>query len=190
MIDRDLVRIDAILGSSADDSWARRLRTARVDIVRIGQAEAQKSRLRTQTPGGMVLVISLDRGTQLRDGDVLWWDEESRRAIVACVDLGDVLVIDLTALAARPVAQAIAACLELGHALGNQHWPAVIKGLRVYVPLAIAREVMASVMETHRFTGITYNFAHGVDVAGDLTPGEARRLFGTVAGHAYDGAGR
>ena len=187
---RDVVRVDAILGSSADDGWAGRLRTAQVDLVHIGPADAQKSRLRTTTAGGTDLAVSLDRGTQLRDGDVLWWDEESRTAIVARVALGDVLVIDLTALAARPVAEAMSASVELGHALGNQHWPAVIKGPHVYVPLAIAREVMASVMNTHGFTGITYGFAPGADVAARLTPGEARRLFGTAAGHSHDGAGR
>ena len=32
---------------------------------------------------------------------------------------------------------------ELGHALGNQHWPAVVKGDRVYVPLTVDRKVMA-----------------------------------------------
>lgn len=190
MIVRDMVRADAILGSSADDRWARQLRTARVDLVHIGQAEAQKSRLRTKTANGTDLAVSLDRGAQLRDGDVLHWDEASRTAIVARVDLGDVLVIDLTALAARSVTEAMSVCVELGHALGNQHWSAVVKGLRVYVPLAIAREVMASVMKTHAFMDVTYSFAPGADVAGHLSPGEARRLFGTAAGHSHDGAGR
>jgi urease accessory protein len=186
----DVVRVDAILGSSADDSWARRLDAARVDLVHIGQAEAQKSKIKTKSSYGTEVAVSLDRGTLLRDGDVLHWDQASRTAIVARVDLEEVLVIDLSALAARPVAEAMSQCVELGHALGNQHWPAVIKGLHAYVPLAIAREVMASVINTHGFTGISYSFAPGADVAGCLTPGEARRLFGTVAGHAHDGAGR
>ena len=42
-------------------------------------------------------------------------------------------------------------CVELGHALGNQHWPALVKGDRVFVPLTVDRKVMASVMNTHRF---------------------------------------
>lgn len=183
-----MLRVDAVLGSSAEEGWSARLRSARIDTVRVDRSQAQKSRLRTKSSSGTDVAVSLDRGTRLKDGDVLHWDEESRTAIVAHVDLGDVLVIDLGALATRPVMEALAECVALGHALGNQHWPAVVKGRRVYVPLAIAREVMMSVMNTHAFPGVTYSFAPGTEVADRLTPGEARRLFGAVGGHQHDGA--
>ena len=52
-------------------------------------------------------------------------------------------------------------CVELGHALGNQHWPALVKDTRVFVPLTVDRKVMASVMNTHRFEGIRYEFVPG-----------------------------
>lgn len=77
----------------------------------------------------------------------------------------------------------MARCVELGHALGNQHWAAVVKDRRVYVPLVVARAVMASVMNTHSFQGVTYSFVPGAEVIACLTPHEARRLFGSVAGH-------
>jgi urease accessory protein len=80
----------------------------------------------------------------------------------------------------------MARCVQLGHALGNQHWPAVVKGTRVYVPLAVARAVMASVLKTHSFEGVSYGFAPGAEVAGGLTPDEARRLFGGAEGHRHD----
>lgn len=183
---RYMLRVDAILGSSAEEVWADRLRSARIDTVRVDRAQAQKSRLRTRSSFGTDVAVSLDRGTRLKDGDVLHWDEDARTAIVARVDLGDVLVIDLRALAVRPVGEALAECVALGHALGNQHWPAVVKGLRVYVPLAIAQEVMASVMNTHAFPGLIYSFAPGTEVAEHLTPAEARRLFGAAGGHDHD----
>jgi urease accessory protein len=184
---RDPIRVDAVLGSSADDSWAGRLRTAHVDVLRLGQADAQKSRLRKKTSSGTEVAVSLDRGTQLRDGDVLHWDEQLRSAIVARVDLKDVMVIDLSALGDHPQQESMATCVELGHALGNQHWAAVVKGLRVYVPLAIAREVMASVMKTHAFEGVTYTFVPGAEVVSRLAPNEARRLFGAADGHQHGG---
>jgi urease accessory protein len=184
---RGLVRVTAVLGSSGDQGWAGRLAGAQVDVLHFDQAEAQKSRLRKTTANGTEVAVSLGRGTQLRDGDVLYWDDERRAAITAHVDLGDVLVIDLSALVTRPVTEAISECVELGHALGNQHWAAVVKGLRVYVPLTVARAVMASVMKTHAFERVTYFFAPGADVAGYLTPNEARRLFGTAGGHTHNG---
>jgi len=80
---------------------------------------------------------------------------------------------------------AMARCVELGHALGNQHWPAVTNGTRVYVPLTVARAVMASVMKTHAFAGISYAFAPGAEVIPYLAPHEVRRLLGTALGHEH-----
>jgi len=180
-----LVRVDTIMGHAADDGWPDRLRGARVDVLRVGQAEAQKSRLRKATDAGVEVAISLDRGTQLRDGDILAWDDARRAAIVARIDLKDVLVIDIGGLLGGPPEVSMARCVELGHAVGNQHWPAVVKGTRVYVPLTVAPAVMASVMNTHSFEGVTYEFVPGADIVPCLAPHEARRLFGAAEGHRH-----
>ena len=183
-----LVRVDAILGRVTEDGWPGRLKHTSIDVLLLDQAEAQKSRLRKTTAGGAEVAISLDRGTQLRDGDILAWDEVRRTAIVARVELKDVLVIDVSPLLDGPREVAMTRCVELGHALGNQHWPAVVKGTRVYVPLTVARAVMASVMKTHSFEGVTYAFAPGAEVIPYLAPHEARRLFGAAEGHRHEGA--
>jgi urease accessory protein len=183
--DEALVRVDAILGRASEGDWPGRLEHARSDVLLLDQAEAQKSRLRKRTAGGVEVAISLDRGIQLRDGDVLFWDEARRTAIVARVDLKDVLVIDLSALLDGPRDVSMARCVELGHALGNQHWAAVVKGTKVYVPLTVARAVMASVMKTHSFEGVTFAFAPGSEVIPYLAPHEARRLFGAAEGHGH-----
>lgn len=180
-----LVRVDSILGRATDGEWPDALAEAQVDVLRLDQAEAQKSRLRKATDAGVEVAICLDRGAQLRDGDILAWDEARRAAIVARVDLTDVLVIDLGALAGGPPEVSLARCVELGHALGNQHWAAVVTGGRVYVPMTVARAVMASVMKTHDFEGIRYEFVPGADVIAHLTPREARRLFGAAEGHRH-----
>ncbi len=180
-----LVHVDAVLGRATEGGWAGRLKEARVDELRLDQAEAQKSRLRRTTEGGVEVTISLDRKVQLGDGDVLFWDAARRTAIIARVSLKDVLVIDLSALLDGRDDVALARCVELGHALGNQHWPAVVKGTRVYVPLTVARAVMASVMKTHSFEGVTYAFAPGAEVTPYLAPHEARRLFGAAEGHRH-----
>jgi urease accessory protein len=188
--DEALVRVDAVLGHATEGGWPGRLKHARVDVLSLDQAEAQKSRLRKRTAGGVEVAISLDRGTQLRDGDILQWNEADGTAIVARIDLKDVLVIDLSALLDGPREVSMERCVEIGHALGNQHWAAVVKGMRVYVPLTVAGVVMASVMKTHSFEGVTYAFAPGAEVIPYLAPHEARRLFGAAEGHGHsDGPG-
>jgi len=180
-----LVRVDTIVGRATEDDWPDLLADAQVDVLHLDQAEAQKSRLRKATDAGVEIAISLDRGTQLRDGDILLWDAARHAAIVVRIELKDVLIIELCAVPDGPQEVSMARCFELGHALGNQHWAAVIKGTRVFVPLTVARTVMASVMRTHSFDGISYEFVPGADVIAQLAPHEARRLFGAGEGHRH-----
>ena len=138
----------------------------------------RKNRFRKNSEKGVELALSLQRNSQLRNGDILVWDPTNRQAVVARIDLQDVLIIDLAALLSQPETALAQTCFELGHALGNQHWPAIVKGTKVYVPLTVDRKVMASVMKTHAFSGITYQFVAGTEVIPYLAPHEARRLFG------------
>lgn len=173
-----MILVHQVLGNQADEPWASRLAGASVEELRLDQWQAQKNRFRRHAEAGTEVAVALDRGAHLHDGDVLHWDEAARSAIVARIQLQDVLVIHLGGALNQPAEGLARICVELGHALGNQHWPAVVKGSAVYVPLTVDRKVMASVMKTHAFTGITYEFQPGSEVIPYLAPHEARRLFG------------
>jgi urease accessory protein len=181
--------VSAVLGNAADGSWPARLRGARVDVLTLNAAQAQRTRLRKRTAGGTDVIIALERGAGLRDGDVLSWDEASQTAIVVRVDLPDVMVLDLSALLGGPAETLLARSVELGHALGNQHWPAVVKGGRVYVPVTVAGRVMATVLKTHDIEGVGCWFAPGAEVRQLLAPQEARLLFAGPAAHSHLSAG-
>ena len=180
-----MILVEAVLGNAADPEWAARLGAAAVDELALDHWEAQKNRFRKKTAGGVELAVSLDRGTFMRDGDVLLWDAKAARAVVARISLRDVMIIHLDGMAGAPPDIAMRTCVELGHALGNQHWPALVKGNRVYVPLTVDRKVMASVMNTHRFEGIRYEFVPGGEIVPYLAPHESRRLFGGAEGPVH-----
>jgi urease accessory protein len=180
-----VILVEAILGNAGEPEWIERLATATVDTFALDHWEAQKNRLRKKTTGGQELAVSLDRGTFMRDGDVLLWDAQARRAVVARLSLRDVMVIRLDALNAMPIDVAMRTCVELGHALGNQHWPALVKGSCVYVPLTVDHKVMSSVMHTHRFEGISFEFLPGGEIVPYLAPHESRRLFGGAEGPVH-----
>lgn len=183
--DTGLLRVAAVLGQMSEGDWPARLARAEVDVLRLDQAESQRSRLRKRTESGTDVAIALERGAQLRDGDVLAWDKASQTAVVARVDLGDVLVIDLSSLLNEPAETMLSRCVQVGHALGNQHWPAVVKASQVYVPVTVGQEVMDAVMQTHRLEGVGWWFAQGAEVLPYLSPHEARRLFGATPGHEH-----
>lgn len=173
-----MILVESIIGNVNEEGWVGRLKDARLDVLNLDQWQAQKNRFRLKTVGGSEVAVALDRKSHLHDGDVLAWDEASRTAVVARIQLKDVLVIRLDGLVGEPAETLARTCFELGHALGNQHWPAVVKGTTVYVPLTVDRKVMASVMKTHAFAGIQYDFAPGQEIIPYLAPHEARRLFG------------
>ncbi len=174
--------IETIIGNIHETAWKARLEQATLDWLVLDQWEAQKSRLRKSSQNGLDLAISLPRGILLRDGDILKWDEAQGTATVARVNLKDVMVVELSALQTQNSEVLVRTCVELGHALGNQHWPAVVKGNRVFIPLTVDKKVMASVMKTHAFRGITYEFIPGSEVIPYLAPHESRRLFGGAEG--------
>lgn len=165
-------------GNINDSSWASRLKGFDHDPLLLDQWQAQKNRFRMKSKGGVEIAVALERNTHLRDGDILYLDEQAKLVVFAKIELQDVLVIELGGLLAKNQNDILQTCFELGHALGNQHWPAIVKGAKVYVPLTVDRKVMASVMRTHAFEGITHEFHAGREIIPYLLPHEARQLFG------------
>jgi urease accessory protein len=173
-----MILVEKVVGNVNEASWKKHLEGATLDYLSLDQWQAQKNRFRRSTEGGVELAVSLERNSHLHHGDILLWDAAARKAIVARIELQEVLVIELSGALTQPLPALTQTCFELGHALGNQHWPAIVRGTKVYVPLTVDRKVMASVMRTHAFVGITYRFAPGTDVILYLAPHESRRLFG------------
>ncbi len=166
------------VGNLHAPAWNGPDETPDIEYIELDQWTAQKSRFVVRGDRGNEYAVALRRHVQLLDGDLLEYLPEQRRAIAVRIRLNDVLVVDLSALAAEAPEQILRTAVELGHALGNQHWPAVVRGNRVYVPLTVDRKVMESVMRTHRLEGIAYGFQPGEAVIPYLAPHEIRRLFG------------
>lgn len=172
----------AILGNLHAPEWAERAREADIETVDLDQWTAQKSRFVAPSDRGTEYAVALQRRAQLLDGDILEYDADRRRIVAIGIRLNDVLVADLSGLAREQPEKIIHIALELGHAIGNQHWPAVVKGTKAYIPLTVDKKVMDSVMRTHRIEHVDYSFQPGSEVIPYLAPHEIRRLFGG-AGH-------
>jgi urease accessory protein len=183
-----VILVEDILGNATDPNWSERIASGPVDTLELDHWEAQKSRFKKRTRSGIEVAVSLNRGTFIRDGDVLVWDAGGPILILASIRMGEVMVIELDALMQDDPGVAMRTCVELGHALGNQHWPALVKETRVYVPLAVDRKVMESVMRTHGFEGIRYELVPGAEVVPYLAPHESRRLFGAAEGAVHSHA--
>ena len=127
----------------------------RVDEVRLTPLEAQKGRLRVTSIHGTPFGLSLGRGAVVCDGDVLYQDD-SGSMVVARITPEEVLVITVRPQASP--ADVLRVAVHLGHVLGNQHWPIMVEGASVYVPVSVDRTVMETVLRTHGLEGIEYRF--------------------------------
>lgn len=167
-----------IIGNLRTPAWQEKARAARVEYLDLDQWTAQKSRFVTRSDRDNEYAVALKRHAQLLDGDILEYVPDRNTIVAIRIRLNDVLVIDLDALVDRDPETIVRTAVELGHAIGNQHWPALVKGTRVYVPLTVDKKVMESVMRTHRFERIACSFQPGSEVIPYLAPHEIRRLFG------------
>ena len=167
-----------IIGNLHSPEWAARAKEARTEYLDLDQWTAQKSRFVARSDRSNEYAVALRRHTQIADGDILEYSPGEGRIVAVRIRLSDVLVADLSALAAESPERMIRTAVEFGHAVGNQHWPAVVKGMQVYIPLTVDREVMQSVMRTHRLEHIVFEFRPGSEIIPYLAPHETRRLFG------------
>ena len=172
-----------VLGNlNTSPEWKEKLENVDIDYIILDQWTAQKSRFLANGVSGKEYAVALARHSQIADGDIISYDPAANSAAVLKIELSPVLVVDLAGIADKDPDTIIRISLELGHAIGNQHWPAVVKGTKVYVPLTVDKKVMLSVMETHNIEGITFGFQKGMEIIPYLAPHEIRRLFGG-AGH-------
>lgn len=167
-----------IIGNLSAPEWKEKARNARIERIELDQWTAQKSRFVNKSDAGSEYAVALKRHAQLLDGDILEYLPEQDRLLVIRIRLNEVLVADLSELCGQAPETIIHTAVELGHAIGNQHWPAVVKGTKVYVPLTVDKKVMDSVMHTHHIEGVSWSFQPGEEVIPYLAPHEIRRLFG------------
>jgi urease accessory protein len=159
-----MIVVEEILGNLGEDARLRDLHqrcqaAGGAEALELTPLEAQKGRLRTVSGKGTPLGLSLGRGTVLRDGDVLYLNEAEGRMIVARLKPEEVLII--TVKPAASPAELLRVAVQLGHVLGNQHWPVKIEGTSVYVPVSVDKKVMETVLKTYDLHGIDYRFEQG-----------------------------
>lgn len=179
-----------IIGNLHAPEWKERLPELDIEYIPIDQWTAQKSRFLAIGDRGTEYPVALRRQSQVVDGDIVFHDAAHNRVAALRLELNPVLVLDLSPLEKESAETLIRRSVELGHAIGNQHWPAVVKGSKVYVPLTVDKKVMLSVMDTHHLEGVRYEFQPGREVIPYMAPHEIRRLFGGASheshSHSHD----
>lgn len=180
-----MIIIDRIIGNIADPKWKSGELNLEPDILHLDFSEAQKNRLRKSTNGGIEIAIALPRHLRIHDGDILYIHQGTGQLVIARIKLPEVMAIDFINIEKLSKDEILTLGFQLGHAFGNQHWPSVIKGNTIYVPISVDRKVMLSAMHTHNFDHIDISFHPGEDISELLSNSEFRLLFGGIGATSH-----
>jgi urease accessory protein len=153
--------VNRLLGNTASaEGLAHRVqameKSSLVERVRVSPTDAQRRRLRVTTESGVDVGIMVEDVTALTDGDVLCHDKDESRLVVIEVTASEAMAIKVMPPPAD--AASFAYGVLLGHMLGNQHWPIKVDGSVVLTPVSIDRLVMETVLRTHGFPGLEWEF--------------------------------
>lgn len=180
-----MILINQIIGNLKESHWRQQCQGIHPDIVSLSASDAQKNKFRTVTREGETIALSLPRNLRISNGDILYFDADDGKLITAEIRYPEVMLITFEEMESLTADAFLSLGFHLGHALGNQHWPAILKGRSVYVPVAVDRKVMLSAMKTHRFSNIALDFKSGEEVIEQLNPSEVRLLFGSSSAHHH-----
>ena len=120
------------LGNTAEDtSLAQRMKSAR-DLkqcleVSLTQSDCAKGRIQAQSTSGVSVGIIKSRDWSLRQGDV--FIAESGSLLLIHLQEQRLMVLSFT----EPLADLAVELVHLGHVLGNQHCPIIIRGSKIYL---------------------------------------------------------
>jgi urease accessory protein len=128
----------------------------KVERVYIPFHDAGRRRIRVTTDHGTNIGVDLPVDHALQDGDVLVGAEGTDHLVVIEVAPSEALALRMSK--EIPADQLFEFGVKLGHMLGNQHWPITVKDDVVYSPLSIDHKVMETVVKTHGFDGIEFEF--------------------------------
>ena len=149
--------VDGVVGNRYDDpdldeQLHAHEAAGRLERVVLEAGQRKRSRLRVETDAGTDLGIVVDQ-PELRAGDVLFLDDDA--AAVVEFESRTAFVVDLPS----PGPQTVAAAVELGHRVGNQHWDIAIEDGTVYVPVEADRRIIEDVLGEHVPDGATTRYA-------------------------------
>jgi urease accessory protein len=138
-----LILVASILGNVRRDERLHKAYEAlcqkgQCEKMTISRIESQRVRMRKTTDKGTDIGLTLEPGTTLRNGDVLY--QESDKMIVVELEPENVAVLAFKHEDAK-VDELFEVAVKVGHAIGNLHRPIKVIGEKVFLPIQADSEI-------------------------------------------------
>lgn len=142
----------------ADEAYGKMydnfLKDDKLEKVLISSKDRKKNKIRISTDKDSDVGIIVTEEAKLSSGDVIFCDEH--RMIIVEVKKDYALVVDFDENINRH--ELLMRAVKFGHLIGNQHWTLMTKGNSVYLPIAIDKEVMETIIYGGNIPEITIRY--------------------------------
>ncbi len=154
-----MILIKNTLGNINSDNELKKkydvyLKNGKAEILSISSRDRKKNKMRKITDKGTELGLTIVDDNMLASGDVLVDDGE--RMIIVNIEKDEVMVIELNE--EEDESRMIKKAVKIGHLLGNQHWGIIVNGRSIYVPIAIDKAVMETVIANGNLENINIRY--------------------------------
>lgn len=157
MINKTIEIAQTYLGNLAEDtSLAQRVKSAR-DLkqcleVSLTQSDRAKGRIQARSTSGVTVGIIKSRDWSLRQGDV--FVTESGSLLLIHLQEQRLIVLSFT----EPVADLAVELVHLGHVLGNQHCPIIIRGRKIYLQPTEDTDIIEATIKDFPIPGLKIDY--------------------------------
>ena len=124
--------------------------------VHLTQSDRTKGRIHAYTDCGIAVGIVKSRDRLLQSGDI--FQTQSRKLLLIHLQEQKLLVLDFSAIEANTYSTKL---VQLGHLLGNHHYPIFIQGDRVMVQLVDNTTIIEKIIRDLQISGLKLSYEMG-----------------------------
>lgn len=126
--------------------------------VSLQDSDRQKGRIHAHTNSGVAVGIIKGRDRTLQDGDL--YQTDSQKLVLIRLQERELLVLDFSQVDSKV---AIVKLVELGHTLGNHHFPIVVKNSQIYVQLVTDKSSLEKLINSTQIPSLKYSYHQSDD---------------------------
>ena len=144
------------LGNLNDDAdWLESIAIESCLELQLNSEDRYKGRIHSHTKDGIEVGIIKNRDRPLRSGDLFRTD--SHKIIKVKLKEQELLVLDLSQLATNtPQAKLV----QLGHVLGNNHYPVEVRDCQILVKLITDKLTVEKLINDLQIDGLRFGYKH------------------------------
>ena len=137
-----MIHINRIIGninsdSDLDEKYQTMMKNGKVEKIQVSRLEADRTRIRKLSNKGTDLALTMEPGSHINDGDVIFLTEE--KIVIAKRESENAIIVSINSDISTQ--QILETAIKLGHIIGNMHRPIMVTNNKIYFPIQSDSEI-------------------------------------------------